>query len=434
MKRLIFTVILVLGLWAAPLARHAVAQEAVQRLYAEYEDLFNRCHPAIVAITQKTNPRQVHPSLGNGVGSGVVISADGLVLTTLDNLSRGNADIKVIHSNHKLYEADVINRDPYNGVALLRLKNAGKELPFLTLGDSDTLRPGSVVMTLSNAFGSLTQNAGVTYSVGVVSGRYLPEGEGLYHGEVIETDAAVNPGAFGGALVNTHGEMVGLLSDAFSYNRWLGTAIPASQLSTIIDALKSPELAMLPGACPIRVVEKGEVFCVAPAGSAATLPKGLNAGDTILRFNGRAVKDAEALAQRLSTMPAGASAWMDVQGADGTVRPVQISWSAAAPLQLPKRPEHVVTPEPGSLGCVVRSRFDENGGAEIRSLEPLGAASKAGLKEGDVIRSLAGVPVLSASALKTILESLPVGADVDVDYLRDGKTATAEARLRGKIT
>lgn len=138
-----------------------------------------------------------------GMGSGVIISPDGYIITN-NHVVKGASDIEVTLNNKKVLKAEIIGIDSTNDIALLKVDM--KDLPYITFGDSDRLKVGEWVLAVGNPY-----NLTSTVTAGIISakGRDL-EGNGDITDSFIQTDAAVNPGNSGGALVNTRGELIGI--------------------------------------------------------------------------------------------------------------------------------------------------------------------------------------------------------------------------------
>ncbi|MFC1587939.1 trypsin-like peptidase domain-containing protein [Planctomycetota bacterium] len=431
-KATLFLALLAIVVLAAPV----FGQQHLEKLRQAYETLYQETSPGIVAVTQKNNPRAVHPSTGHGVGSGVIISEQGHILTALSNITKESKHFSVTHINGKIYEAEIINKDPFNAIALLKINNAeGHKFQHLTMGDSDRAAVGSVIMTLTNNFGSLTQSASVSYSTGVLSGRYPINGEGNYYGEVLETDAAVNPGGYGGAVINSKGQLLGLIINSFSYDRWLGTAVPINQIKDEIEELIDARNVFTPAAVGFFVDNAGDkvlIEYVTPLSPAAKA--GLQAKWQILRLNGRLVENAESFLNHISKMPGATRISLQVQTDDGSVKLFSIKLPKPPPIRIPSKPGHVRVRQKGSLGVVVTTELGRFGGARVKTLEALGAGAKAGLEVGDIIYSVQNVPVTSSSALSGVISQLPAGMELTLHIYRKGSSITMRVRLRGKIT
>lgn len=178
----------------------------------------------------KQQPREVR-----GFGSGVIISADGYIITN-NHVIEDAEDVEVALNNRRIYPAEIIARDPATDIALLKIK--AENLPFIKYGDSDALKVGEWVLAVGNPF-----NLTSTVTAGIVSakGRSLQLNEGDYAIEsFIQTDAALNMGNSGGALVNTNGELVGITSAILSPSgAYAGNsfAIPVSIVKKVVDDL-----------------------------------------------------------------------------------------------------------------------------------------------------------------------------------------------------
>ncbi len=170
-------------------------------------------------------------------GSGVIVSPDGYIVTN-NHVVEGAAEILVTLNDNKSFAAKMVGTDPVTDIALLKVTTS-EMLPVIPLGDSDSLRLGEWVLAIGNPF-----NLRSTITAGIVSakGRSLPDGSGNYKVEsFIQTDAAVNPGNSGGALVNTKGELVGIntaiASNTGSYTGY-SFAVPVTIVKKVISDLQ----------------------------------------------------------------------------------------------------------------------------------------------------------------------------------------------------
>jgi serine protease Do len=170
-----------------------------------------------------------------GLGSGVIYSADGLVLTN-NHVVEGADEITVTTADGVDYDAEVAGTDAKSDVAVLRLKGPVKNLVPIVVGDSSKLRVGDVVLAIGNPFG-LSQ----TVTMGIVSAKGRSEtGIDVDYADFIQTDAAINPGNSGGALVNMAGELVGINTAIISRTggyQGIGFAIPSSMAKEIVQSL-----------------------------------------------------------------------------------------------------------------------------------------------------------------------------------------------------
>ena len=174
---------------------------------------------------------------GRYFGTGTVIRADGVILTSSTVLPPGASDIRVSLSDGRILTASLLKVDTATELALARVY--GVDLPFLPLGRSEDCVPGEIVLTLGNAFGTAAGDGQVSVGGGVLSGIYTlseTRSESTYKGRVFETDAPLNPGSDGGALVDAGGALIGVLCLNYSAMRYLGTAVPIDVLRDRITA------------------------------------------------------------------------------------------------------------------------------------------------------------------------------------------------------
>lgn len=179
-------------------------------------------------------PSQPRESVNSG--SGVIISSDGYIVTN-NHVVSGASEVAVTLNNNKTYQADVVGADPVTDIALLKIP--AENLPIIPIGDSDSLRLGEWVLAIGSPF-----NLRSTITAGIVSakGRSLPDMSGEYKIEsFIQTDAAVNPGNSGGALVNIKGELVGIntaiASNTGSYTGY-SFAVPVGIAKKVVEDIK----------------------------------------------------------------------------------------------------------------------------------------------------------------------------------------------------
>lgn len=174
-----------------------------------------------------------------GAGSGFIVSSDGLIVTNKHVVSDTGADYEVYLSNGKSYKATVLARDSVLDVAIVKIDATG--LPYLNLGDSDSLKLGQSVIAIGNALGQF-QN---TVSVGVVSGlsRSITAGDsgnGATEAldQVIQTDAAINPGNSGGPLLDLDGQVIGVDTAIVQGSQNIGFALPIDSIKTVISSVE----------------------------------------------------------------------------------------------------------------------------------------------------------------------------------------------------
>ncbi len=174
-----------------------------------------------------------------GSGSGFLISADGYVVTNKHVVSDTAADYTVILSDEKEYPAKVLALAPNNDIAVLKIE--GDSLPFLELGDSDTLRPGQTVIAIGNPLGEFANSVsrGIISGLGrsVTAGSMFGETETLQN--IIQTDAAINPGNSGGPLFDIEGRVIGINVAVAQGAENIGFALPVNSIKRIVEEVKT---------------------------------------------------------------------------------------------------------------------------------------------------------------------------------------------------
>jgi serine protease Do len=179
----------------------------------------------------------------HGLGSGFIISEDGYLITN-DHVIGNASKVVVTLTNGEHYDAEVIGKDQVSDIALLKINKSG--LPFITLGNSDDVIIGEWVIALGNPFGLFEINQKPTVTVGVISATKmkLSADQNRFYRDMIQTDAAINSGNSGGALVNSAGEVIGMNTIIYTGSQYntgnigLGFAISINKIKKIIDLLK----------------------------------------------------------------------------------------------------------------------------------------------------------------------------------------------------
>jgi len=258
------------------------------------------------------NPQARGPSVQMGLGSGVIVHSNGTILTN-HHVVDGAEALKVELNNNRIYDAKVIGSDAPSDLAVVKIE--GKNLPALSLGDSDRVRVGDVALAIGNPLG-----IGQTVTAGIISakGRSTGLSDGSFE-DFLQTDAPINQGNSGGALVNTDGELVGINSQILSTSGGsigIGFAIPSNMARTVTDQLinggkvRRGQLGIAIQPLTAEQVEKlglKEARGVVVASVAASSPAaraGLRPGDVITAFEGQPVTDGNTLRNRIaSTSP-----------------------------------------------------------------------------------------------------------------------------------
>jgi serine protease Do len=367
---------------------------------------------------------QPHSQKAESLGSGVIISPDGYILTA-NHVVEGADEIEVnVAGSKKEYTAKVIGTDPPTDVAVLKIE--ATDLPAITLADSDLLEVGDVVLAIGNPFG-----IGQTVTMGIVSalGRSGLAGFNQYQ-DFIQTDAAINPGNSGGALVDAEGRLVGINTAIISRsggNQGVGFAVPINMARHVVEGLISggrvtrgylgvwpeditPGLAQDFNLSGQNGALVGDVMPDTPAEKA-----GIKAGDVIVAFNGKDVSDAHGLQLAVSQSEPGTPATVKLIR-DGTQKDFTVALT-----ELPGQNGAGSDDQTGSdsnnsktdaLDGVTVDNLDQDvrqqlgipasvQGAIVSDVDQDSNSAAAGLQKGDVILQINRQPVTAAdSAIK----------------------------------
>ena len=366
---------------------------------------------------QRFDPRQMPERRQGGMGSGVVVRADGYILTQ-DHVVSGADEVKVELSDGRTLDAKVIGTDAPTDLAVLKVD--GKNLQTLELGDSDDVRVGDVVLAVGNPLG-----VGQTVTMGIVSakGRATGLGDGSYE-DFIQTDAPINRGNSGGALVDVNGRLIGINSQILTPsggNIGIGFAIPANMarnvMSQLIDhgAVRrgklgvtiqqiTPDLARGLGLATAAGALVSDVEPGSPAAAA-----GLQRGDVITALNGSPVKDNNDLRNDIAGLQPGTSVTLTVQrdGSDRTVTAKLGALEAASDRATPRSTEGSgrfgLSVEPLTRDRAAELNVRASKGLVVQSVEPGSRAANAGLRAGDVIEQVDRKPVTTGEELRAAL-------------------------------
>lgn len=250
-----------------------------------------------------------------GTGSGVIISNNGYIVTN-NHVVKGAQKVKITLHNKENYDAKIIGRDPSTDLALLKIE--GEDLPFLTYGNSDDIKVGEWVLAVGNPF-----NLNSTVTAGIISakGRDInildtdPESGISPVESFIQTDAAVNPGNSGGALVNTRGELIGInaaiKSNTGSFMGY-SFAIPANITKKVVSDLM--EFGTVQRAfigvsiqnindemvSDLKLETKDGIYIAGLADEGSAQEAGLEVGDVIIKVNDKAVSNVPELQEQIS--------------------------------------------------------------------------------------------------------------------------------------
>src|SRR5439155_18612315 len=278
------------------------------------------------------------------IGSGVIITTDGYILTN-NHVVDGADEIKVELTDDRSFSAKLVGSDKPSDLALLKV-NASNLHP-IALGNSEAVKVGDIVLAVGNPLG-----VGQTVTMGIISakGRSTSVGEGGYE-DFLQTDAPINHGNSGGALVNTRGELVGINSQILSNsdgNIGIGFAIPSNMAKNVMEQLRTKgkvtrsQLGVTVQGVTSEMAESlglkssgGVIVSGVTAGSAAERA-GVKRGDVIESFNGVAVHDINSLRNRVAEAGAGSTAELVIVR-DGSEKKLSVKLDQANPDKLARR-------------------------------------------------------------------------------------------------
>ncbi len=375
-------------------------------------------------------PRSQQPQIEHGIGSGVIISPDGYIVTN-NHVVDGAVDLRVTMSDRRVLPAKLIGTDPLTDLAVIKIE--GKNLPNVPWGDATTLHPGQTVLAFGNPFGFR-----FTVTRGIVSALNRPNpsvGDARKPGQFIQTDAAINPGNSGGPLVNARGEVVGintfLISQSGTFSG-MGFAIPTQIVRPTVDAIirdgkvshgymgigitdVTPENAKFFESKDNRGAIVTQVEPNSPGAKA-----GLKVGDLITRLDGREISDAGQLQVVVGQTHPGTTVKLGVLR-DGKSMDLPVTLEKMGARD--KGDDESASNESGkprwglALADItpdVRQQLNASSdvkGAVIERVTPGSSADNAGLRPGDVIVGVNRHDVQSASEVKKALADVPKGQD-----------------------
>src|SRR5580658_343039 len=377
--------------------------------------------------------QQPQNRIEHGLGSGVIISPDGYIVTN-NHVIDGAVDIRVTMSNREVYPAKLVGADPLTDLAVIKIK--GNNFPSVPWGNSAGLHPGQTVLAFGNPYGFQ-----FTVTRGIISALNRPNPDASDRrkpGEFIQTDAAINPGNSGGALVNAHGELIGintfLISGSGSFSG-MGFAIPTQIVEPTVETLiRDGKVThafigisisdVTPDNAKFFNMDKAQGALVSDVQPDAPGAKaGLRTGDVITELDGKPVTDAGQLQMLVGQKRPGETIHLEVVRDS---KPMNVAVTVEA-LGGDKGTE-VAGNEHGKgrwglkladLTPDVRNELQSQDpqfqksvhGAVVEDVLPGSPADNAGLQQGDVIMEVDRHAVRSASDVAQALSSVPNGQD-----------------------
>ncbi len=356
-------------------------------------------------------PRQQRPDRGEeevprGVGSGFIVSADGFVMTNA-HVIEGADEVIVTLTDKREFKARIVGSDRRTDVAVVKIEATG--LPSVKLGDATRVRVGEWVMAIGSPFGlENTVTAGIVSAKQRDTGDYLP---------FIQTDVAINPGNSGGPLINMRGEVIGINSQIYSRSggfQGISFAIPIDEAVRVADQLRSSgrvtrgRIGVQIGEVNKEVAEaiglgrpQGALVRGVEAGAPAQ-KAGIEAGDIILKFDGKAIEKSSDLPRLVGNTKPGSRATVTVLRR-GSQRDLSVTVAELEPERPARRTQGQEQRPPSgaqvqTLGLTVseltealKSELKLRGGVRVEAADGVGA--RAGLREGDVIVAVGNVEV-----------------------------------------
>ncbi|MDF1736660.1 MAG: Do family serine endopeptidase [Minwuia sp.] len=433
-------------------------------LTQSFAPLVEQVAPAVVNIyakrmvRQRTNPlfddpffgrffgdvfRRSRPKEERSLGSGVIMDGAGLVVTN-HHVVADAEDITVVLNDRREFEARLVLSDEDTDLAVLSIEPEDGDLPFLRVRSSDTIRVGDIVLAIGNPFG-----VGQTVTSGIISG--LARSQVTDSGgpqSFIQTDAAVNPGNSGGALVGVDGLLVGVNTAIFSRSggsHGVGFAIPADLVAAVVQAARSGTGLVRPWvgmegqdltadlAQGIGRDKPGGVLVADLYPGGAAERAGLRQGDVVLRVNGRDVRDPAEMQFRIATLPIGGEADLTVWRRGETLAlglPLE-----AAPEDPPRDVVDLAGSHPlqgakvGNMSPAFALELDLDPmqrGVIILGVRRGAPVSRFDFRPGDIIRGINGQPVEVTKGLDRRLSDEPEQWVIDVR--RGGRLHQVRAR------
>lgn len=389
-------------------------------------------------IPQHSQPRQ---EMERGVGSGVLVTADGTVLTN-HHVIDGAEKITVTMQDNRRFTAKVIGSDQPSDLAVLKIDGAG--LPFLNLGDSDNVRVGDIVLAIGNPLG-----IGQTVTAGIISakGRQTGLSDGTFE-DFLQTDAPINRGNSGGALINLAGELIGINSQILSTsggNIGIGFSIPSNMAKSVMEQLINNGKVKR-GMLGINIqdltedvaksLELGDVRGVlvnnVRPGSAAE-KAGLKRGDVITAINGEKVDSGNVLRNKIAASQPGSEISLTVfrEGKEFEAKATLDEFDLARNDSENDAPTGEGAPPVGKLGLSLKPLTPElarqvgapknTQGLLVVDVDSSGAAAESGILHGDIVIEINRKPVPTLEAAESAIQASD-SKPVLMLILRKGRT------------
>ncbi len=379
---------------------------------------------------QLQRPRQ--PQIEHGIGSGVIISPDGYIVTN-NHVVDGAMQMRVTLSDRRVLTAKLVGVDKLTDLAVVKVD--AHDLPSVAWGDSSKLKPGQTVLAFGSPFGYF-QNSVTRGIVSAVNRENPYRDDARKPGGYIQTDAAINPGNSGGALVNAHGELVGIntfiISNSGSF-AGAGFAIPSQLVrATAEQLIKSGVVhhgylgVSLNDVTPANAsffnlkTATGAIAAQVTPDSPASRA-GLKNGDVIDSLNGKKIENGSALQVLVSETTPGTTIELGILR-NGTPQTLSVKVGEYHKDAEVASDGDGATPQKGKLGLAVAELTPDVrqqlqiptgvNGVAVQSVRPASPADEAGLTSGDVILEVNRKPVTSAEQFVNEAHATPAGKDL----------------------
>jgi serine protease Do len=419
-------------------ARETGAVAAAKELGKAFTDVASTVVPSVVTVTSS---RVIRPAQGfgndpmfdffrffgppgqggddeggemlqRGLGSGVIVSSDGYIITN-NHVVADAKEVSVVLSDGEEYEAEIVGADPKSDIAVIKIEAKG--LPAVHLGDSDRLEVGEWVLAVGSPF---SQNLNHTVTAGIVSAKSRVAVGLADYEDFIQTDAAINPGNSGGALVNLDGDLVGIntaIASRSGGSQGVGFAIPINMVRTIKDELIANGsvtrgwigVGIQPVTKEIQealdLPDRNGVLVSSIVEDSPAEKAKLEREDVIVSLNGEKIESMRAFRNRIAATPPGTDVDLAVLR-DGKRREVTVA--------LGKLPEDGETPPAVAeksherLGMTVANidgearryfGLERHDGVVVTEVDRAAAAARAGIRPGDVILEINRQPIDSTA-------------------------------------
>jgi Do/DeqQ family serine protease len=368
-------------------------------------------------------PRQAPEQREKGLGSGVVMTQDGYIVTN-NHVVDGATDVTVTLADKREFKAKVIGTDPKSDVAVIKID--ATNLSPITIADSSKVQVGDYALAVGDPFG-----VGQTVTMGIVSATERSHLGIEAYEDFIQTDAPINPGNSGGALVNDRGELIGINTAIIAHgsagNQGIGFAIPANMARNVMQQIVehgkvtraylgivpqdvTPDIAKQFGQKEAR----GALVADVSAGSPAQ-KSGLERGDIILDVNGKPVADSNELRMTISMMAPDSDAKLKVFR-NGSEREIAVKLDAMPTERASKSADKSDSSANSALSGVSVDNLDAQSasdlglspntkGVVVTNVDPSSEAAEAGLRRGDVIQEVNRQPVKNTSDFERAMRS-----------------------------